>query len=106
MHLCTNDLGPTVAKESNINACSQWQEKSCYLFSGPTSLDKNEGRGFIYLKNFDYFLEHGVSCSSARIRVDYILVLTDNVVKQYLSPDGLVTIKKEYCKKLFELNRA
>jgi hypothetical protein len=52
----------------------------------------------MYLKNMDYFLEHGVTCWSDGIHVDYIIVLTKEVADHYLSPNGLVTKKIQNCK--------
>jgi hypothetical protein len=73
-------------------------KRTVIIYSGPTSIHDTDGKNFMYLKNLDYFLQHGVSCSSVGVEVDYIIVLTRDVADQYSSTDGLITKKKQECK--------
>lgn len=73
-------------------------KKTVVVYSGPTSLNKAEGKNFLYLRNMEYFLEHGVTCYSDGVDVDYIIVLTQEVADYYLSPDGPITKKRQHCK--------
>lgn len=73
-------------------------KRTVIIYSGPTSVHDADGKNFMYLKNLDYFLRHGVSCSSMGVDIDYIIVLTREVADQYLSADGLVTKKIQACK--------
>jgi hypothetical protein len=65
------------------------------VYSGPTSLDINEGKHWLHLKNFDYFLEHGIEC----VAHDTIIVLTPSVAKYY---EGRIRDIQEQCKTLRE----
>ena len=51
------------------------------VYSGPTSLDRSLGKNELYLKNFDYFLQHGIDCENQ----DTVLVLTKEVATHYAS---------------------
>lgn len=55
------------------------QTRTAVVYSGPTSLDPNEGKNWMYLKNFEYFLKHGVDCK----RHDTYLVLTQDVANAF-----------------------
>lgn len=48
-------------------------------YSGPTSLDRTEGKNELYLRNFDFFLKHGVDCHHA----DFAISLTESVERVY-----------------------
>lgn len=52
----------------------------------------------MYLKNLDYFLQNGVSCSSSEADIDYLIVLTQEVASHYSASNGLITKKIEACK--------
>ena len=49
------------------------------VYTGPTSVNTEEGKNWLYLKNFDYFLDHGIEC----IAHDTIIVVTRSVAKYY-----------------------
>jgi hypothetical protein len=51
------------------------------IYTGPTSLNASDGKHWLYLRNFDYFLKHGIECDSPS--QDTILVLTRSVAKHY-----------------------
>ena len=52
--------------------------RTLIVYSGPTSLE-NKGKNELYRRNFEYFLKHGIACSTA----DTVLVLTDSVAMHY-----------------------
>lgn len=76
------------------------------IYSGPTSLNEADGKNFMYLKNLNFFLRHGVSCSSSDVDIDYIIVLTEDVAGYYTSPDGPITKKILSCGNEVESARA
>ena len=53
--------------------------KTVVVYTGPTSMDSNKGKNWLYLKNFDYFLDHGIDCEHH----DTVLVLTESVADHY-----------------------
>ena len=54
-------------------------KKILVAYSGPTSLDRSEGKNELYLRNFDFFLEHGVDCQHQ----DTVIALTESVEQVY-----------------------
>jgi hypothetical protein len=51
-------------------------------YSAPTRIPTNmseDSKGELYIRNFDYFLDHGIDCTSQ----DTVIVLTDVVLEQY-----------------------
>mmetsp|Transcript_20154 Transcript_20154/g.30303 ORF Transcript_20154/g.30303 Transcript_20154/m.30303 type:complete len:352 (+) Transcript_20154:107-1162(+) len=50
-------------------------------YSGPTSLDRSLGKNELYLRNFEFFLQHGVDCRY----FDTAIGLTEEVAKFYES---------------------
>lgn len=72
-------------------------QRTVVVYSGPTSLDGNKGKNFMYLKNLDYYIQHGISCASVDVGVDYIVVLTQEVASEYLSDDGLIAKRIRTC---------
>lgn len=55
--------------------------KTVVAYAGPTSLDRRVGKNDFYLRNFEYFLEHGVDgCKQSH---DFVLVLTEEVAEYY-----------------------
>ena len=103
------------------NRNSSSEKRTLVVYSGPTSLDRTNGKNDIYLTNFDYFLKHGIECdgvinglsnsissseknihaqnkqSSNNIR--HAIVLTQKVADRYTAPDGLITRKQLECNK-------
>jgi hypothetical protein len=49
------------------------------VYSGPTSLDRGTGKNWLYLKNFEYFLDHGIGCAWQ----DTVVVVTKPVADHY-----------------------
>jgi len=63
-----------------INSITHTSTRTLVVYSGPTSLNETEGRNELYLKNFEYFLRHGVVCVPSH---DTVFVLTDEVAAHY-----------------------
>ncbi|KAL7475600.1 hypothetical protein ACHAW6_001511 [Cyclotella cf. meneghiniana] len=84
-------------RQLRYSAPIQAAKKTVVIYSGPTSLDKKNGKNEMYLKNLNFFLKHGVTCTTMSVIVDYVIVLTQDVANHYSSSDGLVTKKKENC---------
>jgi hypothetical protein len=42
-------------------------QKTLVIYSGPTSMNRNEDKNGIYHDNMVYFLEHGISCNDDNI---------------------------------------
>ena len=72
-------------------------QRTIVVYSGPTSLDGSKGKNFMYLKNLDYYIRHGISCTSTNVDIDYVIVLTQDVAKYYSSPGGLIDQKIQMC---------
>jgi len=53
--------------------------RTVVVYSGPTDVDRDQGKHWLYMKNFEYFLDFGVNCSQH----DTILVLTRNAMDHY-----------------------
>jgi hypothetical protein len=71
------------------------QSKTAVIFSAPTTMDPTEGKNWMYLKNFEYFLDHGIDC----MRHDTYFVMTPETAIGYqeriealLKPDCLFNI--------------
>ena len=86
------------------------KKRTLVVYSGPTSLDPTNGKNGVYLKNFDYFIEHGIEChglggvdsdsfhqSFHNNNIQYVIVLTQAVADEYTSIDGLITKKQAEC---------
>ena len=86
------------------------KKRTLVVYSGPTSLDPTDGKNGVYLKNFDYFIEHGIECHGLGgvdsdlshqtfhdNNIQYIIVLTQSVADKYTSVDGLITKKQAEC---------
>lgn len=54
-------------------------KKILVAYSGPTSMDRTEGKNELYLRNLDFFLKHGVDCRYQ----DTVIALTESVEKVY-----------------------
>jgi hypothetical protein len=89
-------------------------QKTLVIYSGPTSMNRNEDKNGIYHDNMVYFLEHGISCNDDNIPtarggggtdkgndndvvVKYVFVLTKEVAAYYTAPDGPITKIREKC---------
>lgn len=53
--------------------------RTAVIYSGPTSMDPNRDKNWLYLKNFEYFLDHGVDCH----KHDTYLVLTSETARGF-----------------------
>lgn len=81
-------------------------QKTLVVYSGPTSMDRLQGKNGMYIDNMNYFLNHGVSCfdgvpnkdNAEHVVVNYIFVLTQEVADYYTSSNGPVRKKMEECK--------
>ncbi len=106
----TSDETEPEQYQMTISRKSSKKKRTLVVYSGPTSLDRSIGKNDIYLKNFDYFLHHGIECGSdnglgnqnsemKRINnnLQYAIVLTQEVADRYTAPDGLITRKQHYC---------
>jgi hypothetical protein len=91
------------------------KKRTLVVYSGPTSLDPTIGKNGVYLRNFDYFIEHGIEChglggvdseSPQQYRdnnIQYVIVLTQEVADKYTSTDGLITQKQSQCQQAQKL---
>jgi hypothetical protein len=56
-------------------------DRTLVVYSGPTSMNEREGKNELYLRNFDFFLKHGVDCTNH----DTVVVVTEPVEQAYRS---------------------
>jgi hypothetical protein len=85
------------------------KKRTLVVYSGPTSLDPTIGKNGVYLKNFDYFIQHGIECHGLGgvdddttrpfqdNNIQYVIVLTAPVAEAYTAADGLITKKQAEC---------
>ena len=84
-------------------------QKTLVVYSGPTSMERDQDKNGMYIDNMDYFLEHGISCldnvlsssdsddDAAPVIVNYVFVLTQEVADYYTGPNGPLTKKRLEC---------
>jgi hypothetical protein len=74
-----------VRKSSNRTMSVATKEPRILVaYSAPTRIPTNlsdDSKGELYIRNFDYFLDHGIDCTSQ----DTVIVLTDVVLDHYRS---------------------
>lgn len=88
-------------------------QKTLVIYSGPTSMNRLDGKNGMYIDNMNYFLEHGISCldddpesrgdhlnNAEPVIVKYAFVLTQEVADYYNSPNGPLTKKIQECKSI------
>lgn len=88
-------------------------QKTLVIYSGPTSMDRLDGKNGMYIDNMNYFLEHGISCfdddpesrgdaddDAESVIVKYAFVLTQEVADYYTAPSGPLTKKIQECKSM------
>eukprot|EP00980_Cylindrotheca_fusiformis_P023438 scaffold10477_cov92-Cylindrotheca_fusiformis.AAC.1 len=57
------------------------------VYTGPTQLDRKEGKNELYLRNFEYFLTHkGVDCENH----DTIITLSNETYNYYMQKDSIL----------------
>ena len=70
------DLNARTGKELVAERRFISTKRTVVVYSSPTSVDPDEGKNWLYLKNFEYFLNNGVDCK----RHTTVIVMTENMV--------------------------
>jgi hypothetical protein len=88
------------------------KKRTLVVYSGPTSLDRKIGKNDVYLKNFEYFILHGIECHGigggtenhdqmehpfVDLNLRYVIVLTQGVADEYTREDGPIAMKQNDC---------
>ena len=69
----------STANERLRSSTLRYEKEILVVYSGPTSLNKNEGKNELYLHNFDFFLKHGIDCGFQ----DTVITATQEVYDAY-----------------------
>ncbi len=98
---------------SSGDSSNHGPQKTLVVYSGPTSMNRLDGKNGMYIDNMNYFLEHGISCldddpesrgdshdDADSVIVKYAFVLTQEVADYYNAPNGPLTKKNQECKSI------
>ena len=58
------------------------KNRTVVVYTGPTDMNPEDGKSWLYQANFNYFLEHGIQCERGQ---DTIIVLSKEVTELYRS---------------------